>query len=93
MSTIQERIQQLRNSTGLGRTLFSRHVGINQRALQAIEYDGKKPGADILAAITDKYPQYIVWILTGKTDPGAGHLRPDIKPTATRSTAVKAKKK
>lgn len=78
MSTIQERIQQLRDSTGMGRTLFSRHVGISQRALEGIEYEGKKPGADILAAIAGKYPQYMIWVLTGKADAKAGHLKPEI---------------
>lgn len=76
MSTINERIQVLRETTGMGRTLFARHIGINPRTVQGIEYDGHKPGADILAAFAEKYPQYIYWLLTGKTDAKAGHTRP-----------------
>lgn len=76
MSTVCERIQVLRESTGMGRTLFSRHIGINLRTLIGIEYDGRKPGADILAAFAEKYPQHIYWLLTGKTDPKAGHTKP-----------------
>lgn len=60
----------------MGRTLWARHVGINPRTVAAIEYDGNKPGADILAAIAKAYPQYILWILTGKADPSAGQTRP-----------------
>jgi len=44
--------------------------------LSGIEYEGRKPGADILAAIAEKYPHYILWILTGKTDPKAGQTKP-----------------
>lgn len=76
MSTIHERIQQLRESTGMGRTLWARHVGISARALTGIEYDGRKPGADILAAIAEAYPQHILWILTGKTNSKIGQTRP-----------------
>lgn len=78
MSTINERIQQLRESTGMGRTLFARHVGINQRTLAAIEYDGNKPGADILGKIAEKYPQYILWVLTGKANPEVGQIKPSV---------------
>lgn len=76
MSTINERIQQLRESTGMGRTRFARHIGIKQRTLEAIEYDGSKPGADILACYAEKYPQHILWVLTGKTDQKVGQTCP-----------------
>lgn len=76
MSTIHERIQELRESTGMGRTLWARHVGISPRALTGIEYDGRKPGADILAAIAEKYPEYVLWILTGRTDATVGQIKP-----------------
>lgn len=79
MSTIHERIQQLRESTGMGRTLWSRHVGISARALTGIEYDGRKPGADILAAIAEKYPEHILWILTGKADSKVGQMSPKLR--------------
>lgn len=82
MSTIRERIQQLRESTGMGRTLWARHVGINQRTLAGIEYDGNNPSAEILAAIAAKYPQYILWILTGTTDPAVGQAQPPGKAKA-----------
>lgn len=75
-TTINERIQKLRESTGMGRTLWARHVGINQRTLAAIEYDGNKPGAEILGKIAEKYPQHVLWILTGKTDLDVGQIRP-----------------
>lgn len=77
MSTIHERIQQLRESTGMGRTRWSRLVGISERALTGIEYDGRKPGADILAAIAEKYPQYILWILTGEADSKCRQIKPN----------------
>lgn len=76
MSTINERIQKLRESTGMGRTLWARHVGINQRTLAGIEYDGNKPSANILAKIAEAYPNHILWILTGRTDPEIRQSRP-----------------
>lgn len=86
MSTIRERIQQLRESTGMGRTRWARHVGINQRTLAGIEYDGNNPSAEILAAIAKAYPQHILWILTGLPDPAVGQTKPPGKAKA-RGTA------
>lgn len=86
MSTINERILQLRNSAGMGRTLWARHVGINPRTVAAIEYDGNKPGAEILAAIAKAYPQYILWILTGTADSKVGQIKPPGKAKARRAS-------
>lgn len=60
----------------MGRTLWARHVGINQRTLAGIEYDGNKPSADILAKIAGAYPQHILWIITGKANPEVGQTKP-----------------
>lgn len=77
-TTITERIRLLRESTGLGRTLFAREIGMKERTLISIEREGKKPGAEILAAMAEKYPQYMIWLLTGKTDAKAGHISPQV---------------
>ncbi len=79
MSTINERIRILRESTGMGRTLFAREVGLKEGTLKDMEKTTKKPGADILAALAVKYPQYMIWILTGTTDAKAGHISPEIE--------------
>lgn len=76
----------------MGRTLFARHVGIKERTLISIEREGKKPGTEILSAIANHYPQYIVWLLTGNTDEKAGHFKPDVKENAEENTASTTKR-
>lgn len=76
MSTINERIRILRESTGLGRTLFCRRHDLKEPTLVAIESGRSKPGADILEKIVLKYPEYCYWLLTGKIHSKTGQARP-----------------
>lgn len=76
MSTINERIRKLRESTGLGRTLFCRKHDLKEPTLVAIESGRSKPGADILGKIALGYPEYCYWLLTGKVSLKAGQTKP-----------------
>ena len=76
MSTINERIRILRESTGLGRTLFCRKYGLKEPTLVAIEAGRSKPGADILEKIVLGHPEYCYWLLTGKVNLKVGQMRP-----------------
>ena len=66
MSTIGERIRMLRESTGLGRTLFSRKHGLKEQTLVAVESGRRKPGFEIIEKIALAYPEYCCWMITGK---------------------------
>lgn len=76
MSTINERIRMLRESTGLGRTLFCRKHDLKEPTLVAIENGRSKPGADILEKIVLGYPEYCYWLLTGKVNFKVGQTKP-----------------
>ncbi|HEX7048151.1 MAG TPA: helix-turn-helix transcriptional regulator [Gammaproteobacteria bacterium] len=79
MSTINERIRILRESTGLGRTLFSRKHDLKLSTLAAIETGRRKPGADIIEKIVLGYPEYCFWLITGKVTK-ASQARPKKNP-------------
>lgn len=76
MSTIGERIRILRESTGLGRTLFCRKYDLKEPTLIAIEGGRSKPGADILEKIVLRHPEYCYWLITGKVNLKVGQTRP-----------------
>ena len=63
----------------MGRTLFCRKHGLKEPTLVSIEAGRSKPGADILAIFANAYPQYILWILTGKTNSKLGQAKPPVK--------------
>lgn len=76
MSTINERIRILRESTGLGRTLFCRKLGLKESTLTAIENGRRMPGAEILMTIIESHPEYSHWLMTGKINSKLVQTRP-----------------
>jgi len=69
----------LRESTGLGRTLFSRQHGLKEQTLVAIEGGRRKPGFEIIEKIAADYPEYCCWLITGKVS-RAEQKRPKKRP-------------
>jgi transcriptional regulator with XRE-family HTH domain len=76
---LSERIKLIRQAEGLGRTLFSRKTGIRERTLQGMEQRGSTPNGDTLAAVCTHFPQYTLWLMTGKSDPISGQISPEIE--------------
>ena len=74
-----EKIRMLREAEGLGRTLFSRKAGIPENRLKTIELKGNNPGSETLTAICTNFPQYTLWLMTGKSDPISGQISPEIE--------------
>ena len=78
MSSIGIRIREVRESTGLGRTLWAREVGINEKTLKKIELEEQRARDDVIEAVAKHYPQYAYWLVTGMTQPEAGNIAPAI---------------
>ena len=76
MSSINERIRILRESTGMGRTPFSRKLDLKLSTLVAIEAGRRKPGAEIIEKIVRGYPEYCYWLITGKVNSKLVQTRP-----------------
>lgn len=76
MSTINQRIRELREHLGLGRTEFAELVGTNRKRLQNVERGLQKPPSDLLEAIASEWPQYSVWLLTGQTPKESVQISP-----------------
>lgn len=76
MSSQAERIRQIRESEELGRGAFAAKIGVSARTIETVENKVTNPRGEILAAIASKYPQYSLWMLTGKTDPKTGQISP-----------------
>ncbi|WP_435105866.1 helix-turn-helix domain-containing protein [Arhodomonas sp. AD133] len=81
MSSIGDRIKELRDSQGLGRTRFAEELGVSMRTIEGIERRGSSPRGEVLEAVAKKWPQYSYWLLTGQTLPEQGQISPARAPT------------
>lgn len=79
MAKIANRIKPLREIIGLGQTLFAKEVGVQKNTITAIEHGRQRVTEGIIEAIAEKWPQYILWFVTGKTDEEHGHISPEIE--------------
>ncbi len=79
VSSIGLRIREIRESTGLGRTLWSRELGIDEKALTKIEQQHQRAREDVIEAVATHYPHYAYWLVTGMTQPEAGNISPKIE--------------
>ena len=73
---IGDRIRMIRNSTGLGRTLFARKIGANDGSLRYTENTANSCDSVLLEAICQHYPEYTLWLMTEKTAHKVGQIRP-----------------
>lgn len=76
MSTINERIRELREHLGLGRTEFADLLGTNRKRLQNVERGLQKPPSDLLEGIAHHWPEYSVWLLAGTDHPDTVQMKP-----------------
>jgi transcriptional regulator with XRE-family HTH domain len=71
-----ERIARLRDSLGLTRERFEEITQISRNTIRAIETKGVTPRSDVLVKISQAWPCYALWLLTGEDAPLAGQFSP-----------------
>lgn len=74
--SIPNRIEQLRQTVGLSRKEFGQILGVSFRTLEGIEQRGNIPKSDILAKISEQWPEFSLWLLTGKSYPLKAQVTP-----------------
>ncbi len=74
---LANRVRKIREAETTGRADFSQKVGIAKKTLEGIEQTGRTPRGDLLEAICKQWPQYTLWLMTGKTDEASGQIQPD----------------
>lgn len=78
MSTISERLRQIREARTSGRQEFSDLTGIAKGTVTGYEQTGRSPRAEVLEAVAKQWPEYAYWLITGMTDPANGHISPEL---------------
>ena len=76
---MKDRIRKIRESMGYNRTDFERETGIPAKTWSNIENGLQKANEDHIKAIGKRWPQYVYWLVTGLTQPEAGHISPEIE--------------
>ncbi|MEZ0233097.1 MAG: helix-turn-helix domain-containing protein [Methylophilaceae bacterium] len=69
MSTkVGEKIRQIRECLKIERTEFSQMTGIPRDTLVSVEIGRREPGAGILIAVAEQWPEYATYLLTDKIE-------------------------
>lgn len=91
MSTpIGKKIRNIREALGMGRQEFVEKTGIPKNSLIGIEVSKHEPGAKVLIAIAQAWPEYAAYLLTDEIDVVQKH--PEVDQLARVLTEVKKAK-
>jgi transcriptional regulator with XRE-family HTH domain len=66
MSTLGERVRQLRSEKKLSQQEFAERLGISQSFLSEVERDVKIPGGDMLLSLKRSFGASVDWLLAGE---------------------------
>lgn len=68
MSSIGEKIRNVREALEMGRQEFVEKIGIPKGTIISIEQGHREPKARVLIAIAAAFPQYAAYLLTDEVD-------------------------
>ena len=78
---IVERIRHVREAEGLSQEDFAIEIGMKYQTLRKYETGRTTSiGSEQLGKITThpRFERYTLWLMTGKTAPGAGQISPEL---------------
>ncbi len=76
---MKDRIRQVRTVLKMSQRKLGDATGIDRDVWRNIEHGKQRVNEDHLAALEKIAPQYIYWIVTGKTLPICGQISPEIE--------------
>lgn len=62
-----------------GQAQCARDLGIEPKALSAIMNRRNQPKTVLMEKVYELFPEFAYWIATGKTQPKAGNISPDLE--------------
>jgi len=74
---LAKKVRQIREAEGLTREEFAVRNRIPYGTLLRLEQGKSDPRASMLIRLCHSYPKYALWLVSGRTQPEAGHIRPD----------------
>ncbi len=79
INRLNDKIDDIRTSEGLKYTQLSELIGIPYDTLHKYKSGKTKVSAELLVKICETFPQYTLWLMTGKTDKALGQISPGMK--------------
>jgi transcriptional regulator with XRE-family HTH domain len=64
-----EKLRMIRESVGDSRAAFGKRLGFDGTLITNIEQGKQRVREDVIEAIDREMPEYVYWLVTGKTDP------------------------
>jgi transcriptional regulator with XRE-family HTH domain len=75
---MKDRIRLIREKLGMTPRDMERETGIDRYTWTSVERGKQRVNEDHLAALEKIAPQYLYWVVTGKTLPESGQISPEI---------------
>lgn len=85
---LQDRLKLLIDHSDLTPTTLEKETGIDRMRWSNIKRRHVRAGAPEIEAAGKLWPEYAYWLVTGMTQPEAGHISPEIE--ETRKQLLKA---
>ncbi|MBC6659853.1 helix-turn-helix transcriptional regulator [Morganella morganii] len=82
------KLRQIRQHEGLTQKAMSDLTGITISAIKGYETQGVKVGISIIERVlnVEIFQKYTMWLMTDKTNEGAGQISPTLSPDGADST-------
>lgn len=77
--SIAERIKIVIKSEGITLKWLSEQSGVGYAKWQSVFHKGTRVNEEHISAVSSMYPEYLYWVVTGKTLEQCGQISPDIK--------------
>lgn len=84
------KIKTIRKKLKFTQAGFAKHLDIPASSYQGYELGVNPVPSNVLFKITEKFPEYTLWLMTGETAPSAGQISPNDEKPKMEGAAVPA---
>ena len=74
---IRERLKEIYKDSGWSVPYIARKSGLPENAWKNALWSSARINSDIIEAANELWPQYVFWLVTGKTCPECGQISPE----------------
>lgn len=74
---INKRIETFRLAQGMNRKEFAKELSVTVRIIEGIESEGISPKGEMLERFSEKWPEHILWLITGSISSKLKQKMPD----------------
>lgn len=73
------RLKEIISDSGMSLRHLSEKSGVPVNKWKSVLHSGTRVNEDLINAVADIWPQYVFWLVTGKTCPECGQISPQME--------------